>query len=150
MIGLKNPNFVIDPNTRRLLNEAVRADVLGRPSPFMRGERKRLSERLATEATLALLAPIRSSHKVEDANEQRRQMPGYDLVIDQRLRIQVKGGTYVESVGWTQSDSPNAADLEYDVLVLVDLGSCSMGGMADLRSIGSRSKTLPISTLFRT
>lgn len=122
MKELAHPRYRPSDAVIEVLDQAVREDVLNLPSSLGRGVRKRLSEQTATEATLALLAPLCPPHQIIDANLSRRNVPGFDLLIDGRIRLQVKGGTYVESVGWTHSIAPNPADLDYDVLVFVDAG----------------------------
>jgi hypothetical protein len=104
------------------LNQAVREDVLKLPRSLSPTERRRISERIAMEATCALLSPLVQRHAVVDANITRRNNPGYDLAIDGRVRLQVKGGTFVESIGWTHSPDSSAPDLNYDVLIFVDVG----------------------------
>ena len=121
-MSLISPWYKPTPALIDLLNQAVREDVLKLPSSLARGQRKRLSEQIAIDATMAMLATVCPDSIVIDANTSHRNVPGYDLLVDGRIRLQVKGGTYVESVGWTHSIRPNAADLDYDVMVFVDAG----------------------------
>lgn len=58
----------------------------------------------------------------EDANLRRRNQPGYDFLIDGRIRIQLKGNSFVESIGWAHTPDPAAPDLGFDLLVAADLG----------------------------
>jgi hypothetical protein len=59
---------------------------------------------------------------------------GYDFLIDGRVRLQVKAGTFVESIGWTHSPNPEAPDLAYDVLLAIDMGITLDGRIGRLTS----------------
>jgi hypothetical protein len=104
------------------LNVAVANEIsTGKAGVFSRGERHRLSEMLAMDAAMAMLRPVRRLMTVID--DLRRNMPGYDILVGDRLRIQVKGGTYVDSIGWTHTAGlPEAKDLQLDIEVVVDIG----------------------------
>ncbi|MEX2495604.1 MAG: hypothetical protein WD448_05910 [Woeseia sp.] len=117
--GYRPPQSVIDR-----LNHAVASEVVGRKqTEFRRGERPRISETIGIQAAFAALAPLRSHMTLADANQMRRNQSGYDLIVDDRVRIQVKCGTYVDSIGLAHTwGKPDAADLDYDVLFLVDAG----------------------------
>jgi hypothetical protein len=86
-----------------------------------------LSDRLATAAAWALLRQLVPRHRVVDANSQRRNQPGYDFLIDGRVRVQLKGGTFVESIGWAHTPDPKAADLAFDVLLAVESSATRTG-----------------------
>lgn len=124
-ISLSNPRYRPSKEIVDRLNRAVAQEVLGgKQTEFLLNERKKLSDRLAIEASLTALESLRHCMAVEDANLARRNQPGYDLLLDGRVRVQVKGGTYVDSIGFTHtSGNLYAADLDYDVLFLVDIGS---------------------------
>lgn len=119
---LADPRFMLPEHTRRLLEDCVRASVLGTPSPLAARQRIALSDELATAAAWALLRQLQPHHQVIDANHLRRNQPGYDFLIDGRVRLQLKGGTFVESIGWAHTPDPRAADLDFDILLAVDMG----------------------------
>lgn len=133
--GLVDPCFRPPEEERRLLEGCVHASVLRRPAPLSPAERVALSDRLATEAAWALLGQLRPHWRVEDANARRRNQPGYDFLLDGRVRVQLKGGTFVESIGWTHK-GPGRADLDFDVLLAVDLGVTLDGGVGRLANKG--------------
>lgn len=124
MIEIADPQWRPDDATIARLNRAVAQEIQsGRSSEFSLGQRKQLSKRLAMEATMAMLEPLSKSMPVVDADTIRVNMPGYDILVDGWLRIQVKGGTYVDSIGWAHSpESTDAADLQFDIEVAVDIG----------------------------
>ncbi|WP_191059583.1 hypothetical protein [Geminicoccus harenae] len=119
---LHDPNFRPDEPERALLESCVHASVLRRPAPIRGHERARLSDRLATEAADALFSQLAPVCPVQDANHIRRNQPGYDFLVDGRIRVQLKGNSFVESIGWAHSPDPAAADLAVDLLLAVDLG----------------------------
>ncbi len=82
----------------------------------------RLPDRLATEAANALFSRLAPVCPVQDANHIRRNQPGNDFLADGRIRVQLKGNSFVESIGWAQTPDPAAADLAFDLLLAVDLG----------------------------
>src|SRR3546814_17803771 len=102
------PQVRVPEPERQLLEQCVHASVRRTPAPLTARERIVLSDRLATEAAWALLQQLRPRYEVEDANVLRRNQPGYDFLIDQRVRVQLKGGTFVESIGWPHSPDPKA------------------------------------------
>jgi len=83
---LQDPQFAPTRQDLILLQSQLRAIVLGsRQKPLSASESSRLSARIAEEATLALLEPLRrAGHSVVDANSIRRNQPGYDI-LDRRL-----------------------------------------------------------------
>jgi len=131
---ISNPHYRLAPDLLRKLNEAVQADVTGSPSPFIRHERKRISAQIGLDAVDALLKPCKGRVEVVDATYRRRRKNiHYDFLLDGRIRVKVRCGTYVESIGWTQEEDPDGPDLDFDVLVVVDAGvtlSSSVGRLA--------------------
>lgn len=107
---LHDPNFRPAEPERALLESSFHASVLRRPPPIRGHERMRLSDRLAT-ALFSQLAPV---CQVQDTNHLRRNQPSYDFLVDGRIRVQLKGNSFVESIGWTHSPDPAAADLAFD------------------------------------
>jgi hypothetical protein len=135
-IMITNPLWCPAKPTLDLLNLAVLQEIRdGKASAFKGHERKKLSGDLAMDATMALLAPARKAMSVVDVNDARRNMPGYDILVADHLRIQVKGGTYVDSVGWAHTaHNPAAADLAFDIEIVVDVGV-----VLDPRPLGRRN-----------
>jgi len=131
---ISNPHYRLAPGILRKLNEAVQADVTDSPSPFEPHERKRISAQIGLDAVDALLKPCKGRVEVVDATYRRRRKNiHYDFLLDGRIRVKVKCGTYVESIGWTQEEDPDGPDLDFDVLVVVDAGitlSSSVGRLA--------------------
>jgi hypothetical protein len=119
---LHDPEFRPTEPERALLESCVHASVLRRPPPMPGHERARLSDRPATEAANALLSRLAPICRVKDANHVRRNQPGYDFLVDGRIRVQLKGNGFVESIGWAHSPDLAAADLAFDLLLAVDLG----------------------------
>lgn len=120
---ISNPHYRLAPDLFRKLNEAVQADVTGSPSPFTAHERKRISAQIGLDAVDALLKPCKGRVEVVDATYRRqRKNIHYDFLLDGRIRVKAKCGTYFESIGWTQKEDPDGPDLDFDVLVVVDAG----------------------------
>lgn len=90
--------------------------------------RKTTSERIAVTASERLLSSLGPGWTVIDANTIKRNMDGHDLLVSRtgaparRLRIQVKGSSYIENLQWWPRANTDAADWGYDVLLLVDIG----------------------------
>jgi hypothetical protein len=145
-----NPRFRPSAADLRLLQDDVRADVLGKPRILSPTERRKLSDRLATEATWSLFDQIKGAYEIVDANSLRYNQHGYDFIIDNRLRIQVKGSTYVEGLGWAVKSEKSLA---FDVLLWVDIGAVVDGNVGRLAGSGIPVKSfvdyyvVPISTI---
>ncbi len=90
-----NPWFQIDAQRYALLQQDLREEEAKiRPRSLPQGGRKRLSESVAMDAVDALLSQLEPEHRFHDANSVRMNQPGYDFLVDDRVRIQVKGCTY--------------------------------------------------------
>jgi hypothetical protein len=131
---ISNPHYRLAPDLLRRLTEAVDADVTRRAPPFTPYERKRISAHIGLDAMDALLKPCKGRVEVVDATYRRqRKNIHYDFLLDGRIRVKAKCGTYVESIGWTQKEDPDGTDLDFDVLVVVDAGvtlSSAVGRLA--------------------
>ena len=142
MLNLSNPRYRPPAPIVARLNAAVAQEIAeGRETVFAKGERRRLSDHLAMDASRAALASLEEAKiSVVDANELRQNQPGYDLLVDGHIRIQVKGGTYVDSIGFAHTAAKvTAADLNYDVLFLVDVG-CILDPRGHVRQAGGDSR----------
>ncbi|MEX1663777.1 hypothetical protein AB4874_19600 [Thioclava sp. 15-R06ZXC-3] len=127
-----------------LLQSCVLGDLLRQPKPLTGVARMRLSDRLATQATHQLLnALLGRVHKVSDANDIRRNQPGYDFIVDDHFRVQVKAGCYVESFGWAHKVGGSGADLDFDFLLGVDLGVMLNGRQGRLARVDIPVKPFP-------
>jgi hypothetical protein len=116
-----NPHYCPDEKDLFSLEMNLRSQVETGKTLLSKSERTAISERIAEEAIRVLLAPL--GERAKDANAKRLNQPGYDFTIDDNIRIQVKGNTFVECVQWShKGSSPYDADLEYDVLIAVDIG----------------------------
>ena len=121
-------NRIVDPlyrppeKLRNALQESVRYDVLKQGSGLSKTERIRISEKIAEEAVEALLASF--TGRVVNANTLRINQPGYDYLVDNNLRLQVKGSSYVETVQFSHKSGDIAflACLGYDVIIIIDIG----------------------------
>ncbi|QQP91271.1 hypothetical protein IGS68_08725 [Skermanella sp. TT6] len=135
MISIANPLWRPSEAIVQRLNLAVLQEIgTGKSNEFGRNERHHISRTLAMDATMAMLAPAAKIMPVVDADEIRRNMPGYDILVGDRLRVQVKGGTYVDSIGWAHTaNRPEAADLNFDIEIAVDIGA-----ILDPRPLGRR------------
>lgn len=122
MATLTNPNFSLDAAALAKLQRAVIEEVNDLPRTMAPRERKKLSDDVAIRAVSTLLKQLEPAHEVLDANVAKTNNPGYDFLIDGRVRVQVKGTTDFEVIVWRHKPDPEGADLGYDVLVLVDSG----------------------------
>lgn len=122
MNRIANPLYRPPVKLRNALQSAVRYDVLKQGPGLSRDERIRVSEQIAEEAVEALLAPF--TGKFINANTLRMNQPGYDYLIDNNLRLQVKGSSYVETVQFCHKSGDVAflPCLGYDVIIIVDIG----------------------------
>lgn len=119
---------IVDPfyrppeKLRKVLQEGVRNNILKQGPRLSKTERIRISEKIAEDAVEALLAPF--TGRYVNANKLRLNQPGYDYLIDDNLRIQVKGSSYVETVQFSHKtgDVASLACLGYDVIIIVDIG----------------------------
>ena len=73
------------------------------------------TDRAAVDAVLEALAPLRQHYSVEEMTHNHR---GYDILIDHRVRVQIKGATYLDYY------SGIFKNFEFDAAVIVDLGVC--------------------------
>jgi len=133
MTRIKNPCFRLNEADAELLTRDVHAEVLKQPRVLTRQARTRLSDRLATEAVSTLLAQLEPEWTVQDANAIRNNNPGYDFLVGENLRVQVKGNTYVEVLNWTHPRELDHPSLGFDVLVLVDIGTTIDANVGRLR-----------------
>lgn len=85
---------------------------------------KSVTEHIAEAACEALLRQLPAPHSWRNANAARRNQPGYDYLIDERIRIQVKGTDAIEQVGWAHKPDLAHPSLDYDVLLFVHVGIC--------------------------
>ena len=120
MARLIDPKFMPRPDQIALLQAAVRRDLDGTSGGPTRSERTRTSGEIGEASVLSLLQPlVGPEHSVVDANTLRKNHPGFDYLIDDHLRIQVKCSTYVECL---QTSFGAAIQTEFDVLIIVDVG----------------------------
>lgn len=126
---LKDPLYRPSPSDLDLLQRDVRTDVMKQPRILTRQQRVALSDRLATEAAVALLRQLEPIHTVVDANKVRFNQPGFDFLIDGKIKIQVKGATFVEGWGWAVKGEKS---LDFDVLLYIDIGVIVDGNVGRL------------------
>lgn len=70
------------------LNQAVAAAITGKGDPPFSGHgRRKLSKSLALDAVMALLTPCIGHFPVIDADTIRVNMPGYDVLVGDHLKI---------------------------------------------------------------
>jgi len=116
-----NPDFKLATAHKAALEASLQATLEKKGKPLGRLERIKLSESIAEDAVKALLQPI--AGRFIDANTIKFNQPGYDFLIDDRIRVQIKGSSFVECVQWSHKGSdPNLACLSYDVIIVVDIG----------------------------
>jgi hypothetical protein len=120
-VPLTNPRAAPTADQLRTLNDARRIKLLRETAPRpSQSELAALSDEIATAALWALLRPYQDAGiPVVDANDWRRNQPGYDFLVDDRVRIQLKSSSYLDCIGWAQK---TGAAMEFDVLVFVDIG----------------------------
>jgi hypothetical protein len=126
---LKDPLYRPSAIDLDILQRDVRTDVLKQPRILTRLQRVALSDRLATEAAQVLLKQLEPIHEVADANNLRFNQPGYDFLVDGKVKIQVKGATFVEGWGWAVKGEKS---LDFDVLLYVDIGVVVDGNVGRL------------------
>jgi hypothetical protein len=121
MNRLSDPLYQPPIKLRNALQEGVRCDVLKQGPGLSKAERIRISEQIAEEAVEALLAPL--AGRFVNANTLRMNQPGYDYLVDNTLRLQVKGSSYVETVQFCHKsgDATSLPCLRYDVIIIVDI-----------------------------
>lgn len=73
------------------------------------------------EAAIGYLRHHLPGATIEDANLKRRNQPGFDVLIDGSYRVQVKGNTNFQTVQFSHK-SLDGADLDYDLVLVVDIG----------------------------
>ena len=121
MSVIVNPNYRPAIEHRMALEANLKASIEKTGGTLGKNERMKLSEKIAEDAVKSLLAPIEG--RFIDANKLKVNQPGYDFLIDNSLRVQVKGNTFVECVQWIhKGHDPSLACLGYDVIIIVDIG----------------------------
>jgi len=116
-----NPNYKLAIEHKMALETNLKAAMEKTGEPLGRIERMKLSETIAEDAVKALLKPIEG--RFIDANKIKVNQPGYDFLIDNIHRIQIKGSSFVECVQWThKGKDPSLACLAYDIIIIVDIG----------------------------
>ena len=121
MAVIVNPNYKPATECRLALEANLKASMEKTGETLNRIERMKISEKIAEDAVMSLLKPI--AGRFIDANKLKVNQPGYDFLIDDSLRVQVKGNSFVECVQWThKGNDPSLACLAYDVIVIVDIG----------------------------
>ena len=85
---------------------------------------KNVTERIAEMACEALLDQLPERHRWQNANSIRRNQAGYDFIVDDQVRIQVKGTDAIEQVGFAFKPDPTHPSLDFDVFVFVHIGAC--------------------------
>lgn len=82
-------------------------------------ERRKIAGEIGETAVLALLEPYRKANiAVTDMNRIVTNHPGYDIRVDDRVRISVKGCASVDELNF----SFNTRQMDFDLVVLVDSG----------------------------
>ncbi len=84
--------------------------------------RTRMLERHGEVAALELLHQHLPGAKIINANDTRRNQRGYDLLVNDSLRIQVKGRCWVELIDFSVKPFSNEASWESDLWIAVDFG----------------------------
>jgi hypothetical protein len=84
--------------------------------------RRELLGRHGEAAALALIRSRLPGADIRNANEMRGNQPGYDLILDGKQRIQVKGRCWVELIDFAASPVSHSASWENDLWVMVDFG----------------------------
>ncbi|MFW9604833.1 MAG: hypothetical protein ACMV0F_07790 [Trichlorobacter sp.] len=121
MSVIVNPYFKPTLEHKLALEANLKAQMEKNGETLGRLDRMRLSEMIAEDAVKALFKPIEGRYI--DANTIKNNQPGYDFLVDNSIRVQVKGNTFVECVQWLhKGKDPNLACLRYDVIIVVDIG----------------------------
>lgn len=128
----RGSNIPIDPKIRTVLNAYVAASVNAGPKPIGVPAREELSESVAVEASLATLRQLFPGEHCTDANLLRANQPGFDILLGNRIRIQVKGSSYVEGVQFFLRPDVDGAHMDFDFLICVDMGVTLEKAMEDL------------------
>ena len=123
---ITNPKFRPDSSSLDLLYRRKREEFdPGFPKTVGAGVVKGVTERIAEEACEALLRQLEAQqHKWVSANAVRRNQRGYDYLVNDKIRVQVKGTDTVEQVGWAHKPDITHPSFDFDVLVFVHVGAC--------------------------
>lgn len=108
-----------------LLESYCREELMGVPvadRTLPRTERVKMLERHGEAAAEALLRHHFPNAKIENANDRRTNQPGYDLLVDGRLKVQVKGRCWVELIDLAAPPLSKAAAWDSDLWLAVDFG----------------------------
>lgn len=115
------PSYIVPHEHRAHLEAYCRDDLTG-----VEIARTRLMERrriLDTHAMAYALGELRARHPgatVVDANTIKMNNPGYDIMIDDRIRIQVKGRCWIEMIDFAVPTLEKAKAWESDFWIAVD------------------------------
>lgn len=122
MTLIVNPLYAPPDELRAALQEDHKSFILHKRHTIDAHNRRKISERIAEDAVEALFVPTKE--RIVNANALRRNQPGYDYLLDDKVKIQVKGNTWAEMVQFVhKGDDPSLPCLDYDVIIVVDIGS---------------------------
>jgi hypothetical protein len=122
----------------------VHEDILGvKPRTLPTRKRTHMVGTIAELVAMERIAIALPGSRVMNANDVRRNNPGYDLLVDDRVRIQVKGSAWVELIGWSHVSDVKDVGLDYDAVAFVDLGCCIDGRVGRLTHILPAPRTEP-------
>src|SRR5579872_5195743 len=113
---LCNPLYRPSDTLIAALREDVACDLHGRARTLRSSERTRMAGEIGEQAVAALLAPLQPHHVVTDTNRQlKRNYPGADFLIGQRVRLQVKASPWIQLIGISPKPDPAHVSHAYDI-----------------------------------
>lgn len=122
------PSYTVPPEHCAFLEAYCRDDLTGADISRDRLiERRQILDRHAMAFTLGELQARHPGGSVVDANTIRMNTPGYDILVDGRVRIQVKGRCWIEMIDFAVPTLKKTKAWESDFWVAVDFAGLING-----------------------
>tara|TARA_R100001163_G_C5065368_1_gene203304 strand:+ start:2439 stop:3128 length:690 start_codon:yes stop_codon:yes gene_type:complete len=115
--------YVLPDDARLALQGYCREELEGVPASdrsLPTVQRRRLLEQHGELAVEHLVRQLRPDVTFQNANEVRRNQPGYDYVMDNRVRVQVKGRCWVQMVDFQAKPLSALRYWESDLFILAN------------------------------
>lgn len=115
------PNYMLDFEDRSFLENYCRDELLKNPIPRETQTKRR--KILDHHAMAFVLSEFRGRHpnvEILDANTIKMNNPGYDVLINGRIRVQVKGRCWIEMIDFAVPNLEKAKAWQSDFWIAVD------------------------------
>ena len=131
---LHRPEYHLPDADLRFFKEDLEAQLQGIDrSPKVIQERRRLLGYHGETATEMLLKQSLPDRKVENMNQISKNYPGFDFLIDGKVRVQCKGRCWVELVDFALKPLDSVANWNSDIWITIDFSGFLDGRIGRLK-----------------